>query len=686
MPSEEKVAPQGTTPGGTDNTSYHQAADTGQCNGDGGQDASLDFRRRLLKLPGVVVWVADPTGQKSEFRRPLGWPDLTPDGNDERIRGFSRGKALCLNTGGLIAVVDVDPRNRGDIEKVRALLAKLGVRVFVEVKTPSGGWHFYIAGHEELPSVHSTTGNNRLPGYPGVDVQSFGCNVYLPGTRRPKWNGLGYEIVFDDLDTLADGDPQGGEAIAGWVAGQLGEQARRNPRNADDRQYFEFPNATPWTGGKPDARQQAYLNAVVGNAAKDVASSQPGGRNQALFIAATKCASFVEGAGLDGQVVVDALLKAAEDCELITDDGLKSVQATMMSGFKIGCANPRAVPAPETDFDKAVEDGLFRARVHEEVRRRLRPPIVAPPVCSLTELLAQPDTEATYRIQDVHPANGRTILSGPYKAGKTILLENLIRSLTDRIPFLGRFPVNMPAEHLVLIDNELSEHTLRRWLRNCGIYNAHAVADVVSLRGRVGAFDLLDDRCRASWARRLCDVGCDFLILDCLRPVLDALGLDENHDAGKFSVAFDALLAEAGIADAVMAHHMGHAGERSRGDSRLQDWPDAMWRMVRENAEQPDSPRYFSAYGRDVDVAEGRLDFDPQTRRMTYSAVSRQAARQRADDREVLDEVIEILATHHADGKVPMTHNQIVEEASSNTSAAKSWSSRHWRKGSRRRC
>ena len=71
-----------------------------------------------------------------------------------------------------------------------------------------------------------------------------------------------------------------------------------------------------------------------------------------------------------------------------------------------------------------------------------------------------------------------------------------------------------------------------------------------------------------------------------------------------------------------MVQHMGHLNERARGDSRLQDWPDAIWRLVRET-DEPDSARYFKAYGRDVDIPEGRLSFDAATRRLTYAAGSR---------------------------------------------------------------
>ncbi len=292
------------------------------------------------------------------------------------------------------------------------------------------------------------------------------------------------------------------------------------------------------------------------------------------------------------------------------------------------------------DPENAINYRMRVLRVEREARRRLddedRPPIEHPPVKSLDALLAEPDTPTRYRIDQVAPAGGRVMLSAQYKAGKTILIGNLLRALADGAPFLGRFDVCIPAAGIVVIDNELSEDTLRRWLREQGIENTSAVADVVALRGKVGMLNLLDDRCRDQWATRLRDIGADYLVLDCLRPVLDALGLDENRDAGKFLVAFDAMLTDAGINDAAVVHHMGHANERARGDSRLQDWPDAIWRMVRET-DEPDSPRYFSAFGRDVNIAEGQLGYNPATRHLTYTSGSRVDSVVRAAQRAVID-------------------------------------------------
>ena len=115
---------------------------------------------------------------------------------------------------------------------MRALLDGLGVRIFAEVDTPSGGKQFCVAGHPELLSVHSTEKNQRLPGYPGVDVQSFGANVFTPGTLRIKYGGVGYDVVFDELDRLPllDDDEEGTVEFIDWVAELLAASVKTKAR------------------------------------------------------------------------------------------------------------------------------------------------------------------------------------------------------------------------------------------------------------------------------------------------------------------------------------------------------------------------------------------------------------------------------------------------------------------------
>lgn len=288
-----------------------------------------------------------------------------------------------------------------------------------------------------------------------------------------------------------------------------------------------------------------------------------------------------------------------------------------------------------------VEYELRRLRTRAEAERRLRREqragLPRPALRPLTEWLAEPDPPVTYRISDLWPSGGRVLLAAQYKAGKTTLVGNLLRSLVDGDPFLGQYAVTA-ARRVVLLDDELDEAMLRRWLRQQGIQRTDAVVPV-ALRGRVSTLDLLDPDVRAEWAADLRALGVDVVILDCLRPVMDALGLDENREAGRLLVAVDALLAECGATEAVVVHHMGHSGERSRGDSRLRDWPDVEWRLVRA-AEDPASPRYFSAFGRDVHVPESLLHYDEHSRHLSLVGGSRRDAAARA----ALDDVLHLLA------------------------------------------
>ena len=68
--------------------------------------------------------------------------------------------------------------------------------------------------------------------------------------------------------------------------------------------------------------------------------------------------------------------------------------------------------------------------------------------------------------------------------------------------------------------------------------------------------------------------------VDCIGPVMAALGLDESKsaDTGRFLAALERVLADASVPECFLIHHMGHGAERSRGASRLRDWPDAEWR------------------------------------------------------------------------------------------------------------
>jgi hypothetical protein len=193
---------------------------------------------------------------------------------------------------------------------------------------------------------------------------------------------------------------------------------------------------------------------------------------------------------------------------------------------------------------------------------------------------------------------------------------------------------------VVLLNMEVGENTLRRWLRDCSIDNRHKVV-IANLRGKASALSLNTDKGRERFVNFLRAQDAEVVILDPLAPVLASLGLDENSNAdiAQFFSWWSQVLAEAGVIDDLVVHHTGHAGQRSRGASRLLDEPDAVWTLTRDADEgtgefsRIDPIRYLSVYGRDVDMAAEALSFDPATRSLKLTGQNKaQVKEQSLDD------------------------------------------------------
>lgn len=283
-----------------------------------------------LKVPIFVAErSADP---KAEFVRPMGWQNLTADGNAERLPDWRPGMAGCAVTGGPLVVVDVDLQNGGNVDAIREWLTGLGVVIFAEIETPGGGAHFYVAGHPDIAS------GSRLPGWPGVDILSFNRNVFLPGTNRPKYGGRGYRVRFNDLDKLVEGGVEfGTEALADSLA------EAKATRYVSDGPGDDV--APAWNGTTPiSGREKAYLDSALRQAADRVAEAATGGRNHVLNAETYSLARLAAATGYPVDRITEAMVTACTSNGLVADDGIRSIRATIKSAIRGGMGKPRAVP------------------------------------------------------------------------------------------------------------------------------------------------------------------------------------------------------------------------------------------------------------------------------------------------------------------------------------------------------
>lgn len=313
--------------------------------------------------------------------------------------------------------------------------------------------------------------------------------------------------------------------------------------------------------------------------------------------------------------------------------------------------------AEATYRQRKIAHEVDKLEVREEAREQMAAKKAAervgemPALTPLSEMLKRPIDPLEFRVRGLQPVGGHVLLVGPRKSGKSTLTGGYLRSAVDSDPFLGEFDVE-PVRRVAVIDLEMSERQGTEWLRDQRIRNTDGIVPIF-LRGKLETLNILVPSIRAWWVERL--TGFDLVVLDPLRPILDTLGLDENREASKFLAAWTSLLHDAGIRESLVAHHSGHQAGRARGDSGIEAWADAIWYLETEkpgrDEDEADVLRTFRALGRDVAVPRGALDFDPETRRLTYRLEGGEAGRQIAAARhnEQRQATVEALLTYVRD-------------------------------------
>lgn len=269
----------------------------------------------------------------------------------------------------------------------------------------------------------------------------------------------------------------------------------------------------------------------------------------------------------------------------------------------------------ETHRDRVVAERVRRRLLDDEAklehRRLTEPP--APPfdAGTLADILARPD-DPPMRVQGLVPWEASTLIVAARKTGKTTTMLNYARCLITGEDFLDEFPVIPIEQHqrVAILNYEVSAKMLARWAADIGIDSDRLY--LVNLRGRRNPLGRDDDR--AELAAHLRAINVAVVMVDPFGRAFTGDSQNDNAEVQRFLIDLDTFARnDVGAKDLVLAAHAGWDGERSRGASALEDWPDTIINLSGEG-EGEDRRRFMRAMGRDVEVDEDELVMDPLTR------------------------------------------------------------------------
>lgn len=266
----------------------------------------------------------------------------------------------------------------------------------------------------------------------------------------------------------------------------------------------------------------------------------------------------------------------------------------------------------------------FRAREALAASVALPDPRPQPDAGYLSEFLGR-EQEETWRIDQLLPSSGRMLLTAQRKLGKTTLTGNLSRSLLTGEPFLGRFDVRRLDGCVVALNYEVTPQQYGRWMADLGVPADRLY--VINMRGRRNL--LADAEGREGLAELIRKHEGEALIVD---PFGRAYTGRSQNDAAEITLwlgDLDRVAEASGAQELIVTAHAGWGSpDRTRGSSGIEDWPDVIVTMTSQSFNEP---RFLKAEGRDVNIPEDRLDYDPETRRLSLAGAGSRSELREAD-------------------------------------------------------
>lgn len=250
-----------------------------------------------------------------------------------------------------------------------------------------------------------------------------------------------------------------------------------------------------------------------------------------------------------------------------------------------------------------------------------------PEVTTMGTFLRQRPSEEPQLVDTLIGAKHNVLLAAQYKAGKTTLALNLVKSLVHGEDFLGQPTKLESSASIAWFNAEMDVLDFYEYAKPLGIPDNDRIP-LVHLRG--SKLPLLDDRIRDWTVRMLHDNNVKVWVIDSWRRVLTWSGVKENDndEVSAILTHIEQIKLDAGVDVVVMLAHFGRkehedGAEHVRGASDFDAWVDTRWLLTKENG-----GRFLKTESRTMrDMEETQLTFDQETHRISLGVGNRKQQR-----------------------------------------------------------
>lgn len=548
--------------------------------------------------------------------------------DDTLVKWFTneRNVGIAMTPG--VVVVDVDPRNGGDVT-FWWWIEEHGDDWLdgPHAATGGGGLHYWFRYDDRelvktVAGVDLVRGNKYVVAPPSVTAAPYRWIVPLGQgiDLLPELPGWLLELTTPP-ERAADPPSRALTASAG---------DRPGDRWAAETTWAELLTGDGWTlegrigaeerWTRPGKSPRDGMSATTGHSAADTlhvfTSSMPGldadqNYSKLGYLAAMRY-------GGDHTAAARSLVERGYGDPVIEYAGVAGLVAPAALG---ATASPGAVTAPLDPFEAAVALEVLRITVRNEAARRVATEgaVDLPAAIDGASLLATEDDPLTWRIADLLSIGDNLLLAAERKAGKTTLAMNLVVAALRGEHFLDK--VTTPVEGAVAYwDAELGRRRFRSWLRDMDIGDRAAALSYRDFRA-LPFPAVFDDDVAESIAAELRAEGVQLWVID---PAVHAIARwpttassaeSDNVAVTQFTNRLDEIKVAAGVSELVVIHHAGKDGTgRGRGASRWEDWPDVIWTLSRSKAAAGGST--MRALGRDVELDAVDLSYSKTTKRI----------------------------------------------------------------------